>query len=110
MTRFLATALLTLVATGCSDGSTPVLIKNQSSVVLHSVQTSGPGFAAYVGDMAPGESRKIKIYPRSEAGLGITFSANSRQITSPVSGYFESGYKVTVVVSQDLSVSVDSEL
>ena len=110
MIRFLATALFALAVAGCSDGSTPLLVTNQSSVELHAVQANGPGFAAYVGDLAPGESRKIKIYPRGEAGLGLNFTANNHQITSPVSGYFESGYKVSVVVSQDLSVTVDGEL
>ena len=44
------------------------------------------------------------------SGLGLSFTANDRQIESPVSGYFESGYKVSAVISQDLSVVVDSEI
>ena len=109
MMRFLAGLLCALALAGCSDGSTPLVIHNQSSVRLESVQANGPGFAAYVGDLYPGERRKIRIYPRGEAGLSLTFTASDREFKSPTSGYFESGYNVSVVVAQDMSVVVDAD-
>ena len=110
MIKLLVAAVLAFMLSSCSDGSTPVSITNQSSEQLKAVQATGPGFAAYIGDLGPGERRNVKIYPRGEAGLGLTFIANNRQFTSPTSGYFESGYNVSVIVEKDMSVAVDGEL
>ena len=73
------------------------------------MQATGPGFAAFVHEIGPGERKKIKIYPSGEAGLGLTFTAKNKQYNSPVSGYFEASYDVTVTVSQDMSVDVIGE-
>ena len=109
MIRFLAAPLCMLALAGCSDGSTSVVIENKSSAKLQSVQASGPGFAAYVGELRPGERNEIKIYPRGEAGLALAFKANGHVLTSPVTGYFESGDKVSVIVAQDMSVDIDAK-
>ena len=109
MMKFLATLVVALTLSGCRDDSTPVVIINNSTATLESVQARGPGFAAFVGDIGPGDRRKIKIYPSGEAGLGLTFKALNAEYSSPVSGYFEASYDVTVTVSQDMSVDVNGE-
>jgi len=108
MAKFLAILLSTFVLVGCCGG-TSVTVENQSSVKVNDIQARGPGFAAHVGDLEPGERTEVKVYPSGEAGIGLTFSANSKEFKTPVSGYFESGYDVSVVISKDLSVNVDSE-
>ena len=110
MIRFIAVLLLAVALAGCSDGGTPLTITNQSLARIEALQASGPGFSAYVGNLEPGERKKIKIYPRGEASLGLTFTANGRQFSSPASGYLESGYNVSVIVAKDMSVVVDAEL
>ncbi|RYG98002.1 MAG: hypothetical protein EON58_08380 [Alphaproteobacteria bacterium] len=109
MTKLLATLVVVLTLTGCRGVGTPVVIINNSTVTLESVQARGPGFAAFVGDIGPGERKKIEIYPSGEAGLGLTFKAMNRDFKSPVSGYFEPSYEVSVTVSRDMSVDVIGE-
>jgi hypothetical protein len=109
MTKLLAILVVALTLTGCRDSSTPVVIINNSTETIESVQARGPGFAAFVGDIGPGKRKKIQIYPNGEAGLGLTFKAMNREFESPVSGYFEASYDVSVTVSQDMSVDVIGE-
>ena len=109
MMKLLTTLSLAVALTGCRSDGTPVVIINNSNVPLESVQARGPGFAAFVGDIGPSERKKITIYPSGEAGLGLTFKAMNREFKSPVSGYFEASYDVTVTVSQDMNVDVNGE-
>lgn len=109
MIKFFATLLSTLALAGCSNGGTNLTIENRSSVRVESIQAQGPGFAAFVGDLDPGKRTSIQIYPRGEAGIGLMFSANNREFKIPVSGYFEPGYDVSVVISEGMSVTVDSD-
>ncbi|WP_143703922.1 MULTISPECIES: hypothetical protein [Luteimonas] len=109
MLRLTAALLVVLTLAGCGDGSTALAVENRSSSKIESVQVRGPGFAAFVGDIEPDQRKKLRIYPRGEAGVGLTFSVSGQEHSSPVSGYFEPGYEVLAVVAADMTVSVDAE-
>lgn len=104
----LCTALL-LLLTACSAG-TPIQVTNRSAIPLHEVTISGSGFSAPVATvLPPGETREVRVEPRGESGVAITFRAGDRRFSLPEQGYFEGNgsYAVKVVVQVDHSVSVD---
>jgi hypothetical protein len=108
MIRLLGTLLSALALSSCDRGGVELFVENQSAVELEAVQASGPGFSAYVGDLAPGKRKELRVYPRGEADVALRFTANGRTITSPAMGYFERGYSVSAIVTRDLNVTVDS--
>lgn len=111
MARTLLLTVTLALLSGCS-GSTSVSVENRSGLLLQSIVLSGGGFEQSIGDLAPGATVKIQVNPSGESGLGISFSANGKDISLPPSGYFEGGgrYSVTVVVTPELTASVDSHL
>lgn len=96
----------------CSSG-TPIAITNHSSMPLHDVNITGSGFSqAVAATLAPGETRVVRVRPKGESGLGISFVAGARRVAHAEKGYFEGNgfYSVKVVVQQDLSASVRADL
>lgn len=111
MKRFAILLLLILSLCACGSGAS-VKFKNQSNHELQSVEISGSGFKASLRDIAPGQSRTVKVYPSGESALSVSFVANGQGYRSEPQGYFEGGgmYKVSVVVSRDLTVLVDTSI
>jgi hypothetical protein len=107
--RFILLVLVTALVTGCG-ASTPIEVTNKSSETIRNIRLSGPGFATTVADLAPGESSTVRVDPKGEAGLAMSFDADTRHIESPEKGYFESGYYVSATVQKDFKVSVDGRL
>ena len=105
----LLVALSALV--GCSDG-TPVTITNRSAVPLDNVVIFGAGFRETVGHIAPAQSVSVRVKPKGETGLGISFRAGARLVEARPQGYFEGGglYKVGVIITPDLGMRVSGEL
>lgn len=105
-------ALLFLLLSACSAG-TPVQIINRSQTPLHDVRVSGAGFSVPVAPvLAPGEIRTVRVDPRGESGIAVSFRARERGFALPEQGYFEGTgpYSVSVVVQPDHSVSVSTKI
>jgi len=107
----LIAAAVALIVGGCSR-SPVVTIDNQSSQTLSNIVVSGSGFSNEIGSIDPGEKHKLTVHPVGESGLRIRFYAGTERIDSGEQDYFEpnGGYRVSAVISTDLSVSVSSEL
>ena len=106
------TVICAAALVACSS-DTGVEVSNRSSMPLHDVRVTGSGFAQSVAaTLAPGETRIVRVRPKGESGLGISFVAGSRRVAHAEKGYFEGNgfYSVKVVVQQDLSASVEVDL
>lgn len=111
MPRLAICAVLASALSACS-ASTPVTLHNGSAYRLESMVFSGSGFEASLGTVAPGQSVTTRVYPSGESGLAVRFEANDRIYSYKPQGYFEGSgrYRVSAIVSTDLSVTVASEL
>jgi hypothetical protein len=106
------TVICAAALVACSSG-TAVEVSNRSSTVLHDVRITGSGFEQSVAAMlAPRETRIVRVRPKGESGLGISFVAGSRRVAHAEKGYFEGNrfYLVKVVIRSDLSASVEADL
>ncbi len=109
MGRVLVVCFVFLLA-ACSKG-TPIHVTNQSPVPLERLSVSGTGFSATVAEiLPPGETRTVRVDPRGESGVIVSFQARGTPVTVPEQGYFEGNgiYAVYVVVKPDHSVSVSA--
>ena len=105
-------AFLLLLLAACSSG-TPVQVTNQSATPLQEVRIAGTGFSVPVAEvLAPGQSRTVRVEPRGESGIAVSFRTGERAVAWPEQGYFEGGgnYAVKVVVQPDHSVSVRARI
>jgi len=104
--------VLTLVAAaGCSRD--PVItITNKSSLTLSNAVVSGSGFSESVGSIAARGEHSLTVRPHGESGVRIAFDAGTNHVDSGEQGYFEAGggYRVAILVSTNLNVSVSSDL
>ena len=108
----LSLVLVAVIAVaGCSAG-TPVTITNQSAAPIENVVIFGSGFRKPVGSIAAGQSVSVRVQPKGESGLGISFRSGPRLVEGQPQGYFEGGgaYKVSVAVAPDLSTRVRAGL
>ncbi len=107
-------ALLTMV--GCSPGPvgtfTEVAITNLSAASLSNVVVSGSGFSDGVGGIAAWGAKTIRVYPRGDSGLRLTFDPGGQHLDSGQQACFDakSGYRVSTIIHTDLSVSVSTRL
>ena len=77
-----------------------VTIENTGITPLKSVVVHVTGASYELGDIAPGDSQKIRVRPTSESHLEIEFTDNDGQVKRlDAVGYFESGYRGTIGVS-----------
>lgn len=108
----LATSLLLITTLSACGPGVSIKFKNQSDHKLEVVELSGSGFKASLLNIAPGKSRKLKVYPSGDSALSVSFAADGQSYSFGPQGYFEGGgmYKVTATVSRDLSVVVDSDI
>ena len=111
MKRTAILLLLTLALSACGHGAS-VKFKNKSDHKLEAVELSGSGFKASLGEIKPGQSRTLKVYPSGESSLSVRFVAEGQSHSLERQGYFEGGgmYKVSVVVAHDLTVLVDTSI
>lgn len=105
-------SVFTLIALAACSAGTPVTITNQSALPLESVVVFGSGFKEPIGRIDPMQSASVRVQPKGETGLGISFRAGARLIEARPEGYFEGGgaYKVNVIVAPDLSTRVSGDL
>ena len=99
--------LLVGLLSGCGP-STPIKVTNTSSETIRNVRLSGRGFESSIAALAPGQSETVRIDPKGEAGLAMSFDVGTRHVQTPEQGYFESGYDVSATVKPDFKVDVDS--
>ncbi len=70
------------------DGSTPVHFENRSGVPLQGVTISGAGFEASLGNVGPGGTVRVRVYPAGESAIRVAFRANGQVISTPHDVYF----------------------
>ena len=91
------------------DGSTPVHFENRSGVPLQGVTISGAGFEASLGNVGPGGTVRVRVYPAGESAIRVAFRANGQVISTPHDVYFEGGGDdaVDVIVDANLKANVN---
>jgi hypothetical protein len=111
MVKNLWIAVASLVFVSCSPQN-QLIVVNESNVELRDFVASGSGFSQRLGTIAPHTKRRVAIHARRESGLELRFTASERVVSSGPDGYFEGsgGYRITATISQDLHVTVKSEL
>jgi len=110
--RRILLALASACIVACNSG-TAVHVENRSSIPLHDVRVAGSGYDDLVSpSLGPGESRVVRVRPRGESGLALSFSVGARRLAHAPQGYFEGNdlYTVHVVVHEDLSPRVQARL
>jgi len=92
-----------LLVSGCSRG-VPIAISNQSVA-------SGTGFSMAVGELAPGVIREVRVAPKGEGGLRLTFAVSGKAFDTGNVGYFEgNGYCVAATIAPTFVLGVKSKL
>ena len=104
-TAVLAAALTLLV--GCRSGQ-PVKVTNRSSGALTEVVLTGNGFTEKVGTIPAGGAETVRIQPRGETGLRITFEANGRRYGSGRDALEEDHLeRAEITINADYSIQID---
>jgi hypothetical protein len=100
------------LALGSCSPQNQLIVVNESNVELRDFVASGSGFSQRLGTIAPHTERRVAIQSRRESGLEVRFKASEKVVSSGPDGYFEGsgGYRITATISQDLHVTVKSEL
>jgi len=96
----------------CRPSQVPITLENGSGHSLRRVVLAGSGFADTLAEVAAGQSVTVRVRPRGESGLALSFLAGDRQIDLPAKGYFEGagGYVVKATIDSTFSVDVSSTL
>jgi len=99
-----------LLVSGCSRG-VPIAISNQSGSALENLVASGTGFSMAVGELAPGVIREVRVAPKGEGGLRLTFAVSGKAFDTGNVGYFEgNGYCVAATIAPTFVLGVKSKL
>lgn len=106
-----ASALFAVIVAALSPGPTPIRILNRTAVDLHDVVLTGSGFQHAIAVIAAGSSLDIRVSPRGESSLSISYTAEGREKSAIGQGYFEGGgrYRGSVVIHPDHEVTVAFE-
>ncbi len=86
-----------------------VWIHNRSDRTLESVTVWGAGFVETIPQIGADERVVLRVLPRAESGLGLTFAADSQIHEVAQQGRFDpmTGYAIRVDVAPDLGVHVE---
>jgi len=110
----LAGAFVAVVAAGwlvLPNPQATVIVRNSSGVKLRNLVVSGRGFKVTCPNLQPGETANLPVRLSEDTGIAVAFEALGRQYSSPEQEYAGAGgYRITVEVGSDFSVSVHSEL
>ena len=104
--------MLLCALAACGRGGALVRVVNESPDTLRSVVLSGRGFTDTLAKLSPKSVAAVRVRPRGESGIGLTFTAGNRHISVPEQGYFEpaGGYVVLVTVDSALVTKVQVTL
>jgi len=85
-----------------------VWIHNRSDRTLERVTVWGAGFLEIIPRIGAGERVVLRVLPRAESGLGLTFTADSEIHEVAQQGRFDpmAGYTIRVDVAPNLGVHV----
>jgi hypothetical protein len=104
-----ALVILVLVSTWRSRST--IVVRNASATELRNIVVSGRGFKASWPILQAGESVTLSARLAADTGIAVAFDASGRHVAVPEQGYAGGGgYRITVEVSPEFSVSVQSEL
>ena len=110
LARILGAGAALLVLGGCLSG-VDVTIENRTALALGDVTVSGRGFSERVGTIPAGAMQALRVHPRGESGVRVSFSAEGRQYALE-DGYIEDDffYRARVVVDAGFSIRIDTGL
>ena len=96
----------------CGTSQVPITIQNGSAHDLRQVVLAGSGFTDTLARVAAGQGVTVRVQPRGESGLALSFLADGRQIVHPAQGYFEGAgrYAVKVTIDSTFGADVSSTL
>jgi hypothetical protein len=85
-----------------------VEVKNVGETPLEAVQVFVKGAEYDLGDLAPGESKSVKVEPTSESDVWLRWKSEGKSAAGTIDCYMEpSGYHGTVTVQLRESAVVD---
>jgi hypothetical protein len=88
-----------------------IIIRNASSTELHNIVVSGRGSSVSCPSLRPGQSTSLSAQLHADTGIAVDFEAAGRKVSVPEQEYAGGGgFRITVEVGPELSVSVRSEL
>jgi CTP:molybdopterin cytidylyltransferase MocA len=95
----------------CRRSEVSVTVQNASGHDLRRVVLTGSGFVDTMAQVPAGQSVTLRVRPRGESGLAVSFIADGREFAGPAQGYFEGdGYAVKATVDSTFAVDVISTL
>lgn len=108
---FAALVVAALLLAGCVSG-VPVAVSNKSTAQLEHVVVSGEGFSVKVGSVAPGATETVRIRPRGETSVKVTFQLGGQRYSAITEGTIANDDVNTVeaVVNEDLSITLTTPL
>jgi len=102
--RLFFTIVGAALLSGCISG-VPVSIENQSASDLTNVVVSGKGFSESVGTIRAGNTESIRVRPKGESGIKVTFEVDGQRYSGIEEGYIENDNLYTVKITVDASLS-----
>lgn len=96
----------------CARMGAFVWVRNESSTELRNVVLLARGAQREIKKLPPGAVRLVRLAPRGESDLRVSFTSGSRRVESPEDCYFENSwlYTLDVRVRPSLEVTVKSGL
>ncbi len=92
-------------------GSPQIIFANQSRDGLNNVTLSGTGFEKVIDWIPPKTTRIIKVKPKSESSLKLSFIVNDEFYLYDDLSYMESygGYRIEITVTPELEIKIISK-
>ena len=93
----------------CSASHRPTIrVRNEAAAVLTNVKLTGRSFDTTIASVLPGQTREVRVSPRGETGVAVSFVANGSRVNVPEQGYFEASwwYTVDVTITREHQVTV----
>jgi hypothetical protein len=70
-----------------------VIVTNHGPETLHEATVHVTGASYAIGDLPPGQSKRVRVSPTGESGVQIEFTdKQGKRVHSDWVGYFEHGY------------------
>ncbi|MFT3735334.1 MAG: hypothetical protein QM776_09955 [Rhodocyclaceae bacterium] len=85
-------------------------VENASGETLGKLILTGSGFTKEMGELPPGAMTQTTVRPQGESGLSVSFDVRGSHHQQDLDTYFEgfAGYRVQIVIGQDLKARVVS--
>ena len=104
---------IVVAAVALFPGGVEAVIRNTGRARMRDIRVIVTGHSYAIGDLAPGQSRSVRVNPDGESHIVLTYTDASgvgQRLT--VDCYFESGYSgsITVEVAEGTIAKVDDRI